>query len=144
MKSFTDFIYCVIINMAFRSGFLLLALICFILHLLIPAVPLYITFLVLGVWLLYAILITAGISFVSRCNTVPRNQKGISLHPGRNAYFDKMYGVSNESAYADKDEKDEYDEDEYADKSQADEKNSDADQGTDTDNGTGTDRDTAG
>ena len=96
MKSFTDFIYCVIINMAFRSGFLLLALICFILHLLIPAVPLYITFLVLGVWLLYAILITAGISFVSRCNTIPRNQKGISLHPGRNAYFDKMYGVSDE------------------------------------------------
>ncbi len=43
------------------------------------------------IWLAYGIVITIFMGFTARWNNIPRNQKGISMHPGRTAKFDEMY-----------------------------------------------------
>ena len=94
LRKIADYLTAIVVNMIFRSEFLILAVITFILHLLVH-IPLYITFIILIVWVLYAAFITFFLTFVGGCRNIPKNQQGVSLHPGRNEHFDKMYKKDN-------------------------------------------------
>ncbi len=43
------------------------------------------------VWLAYALIMYGMVVIAGRCHNIPRDQKGVELHPGRNQHFDEMY-----------------------------------------------------
>ena len=95
MENVKQFIIALAVNMAFRVKYLIAALICLVLHFLC-GLPLWVTGAAIGIWVIYGIIVTVLITFVGQCHNIPQDQKGISLHPGRNAEFDKMYRKDSE------------------------------------------------
>ncbi|MDO4960685.1 MAG: hypothetical protein Q4E57_02345 [Eubacteriales bacterium] len=91
IEKIVNFLIAVFVNMAFRYQFIIVALVTFILHF-VTDLPLAVTYITIAAWVIYSVLITLLITFVAHCNNVPRNQKGILLHPDRNKKFEEMYG----------------------------------------------------
>ena len=90
IRSVSAFFASLGVNMALRFKYLFLISICIILHI-VAGTPLWAAAAAFGLWVLHSLIVTLAISFVGSCNNVPRNQKGISLHPGRTAKYDEMY-----------------------------------------------------
>ena len=98
MERIKSFLIALGVNMAFRYKYLFLIALCIILHF-VCRISLWWAAGALLLWILHGIVVTVMITFVANCNNVPRNQKGISLHPGRTQKYDEMYrGRAKEDA----------------------------------------------
>lgn len=90
MERIRSFFIALGVNMAFRYKYLFLIILCLILHF-ACGLSLWFSAGALLAWILHGVIVTLMITFVANCNNVPRNQKGISLHPGRTQEFDRLY-----------------------------------------------------
>ena len=90
MERVKGFLLALGVNMAFRYKYLFLIALCVILHF-VCGISFWFAAGALLLWILHGVIVTIMITFVANCNNVPRNQKGISLHPGRTREFDKLY-----------------------------------------------------
>ncbi len=78
--------------MVLRIRWLLPAVVLLVLHFAI-GLPMVFFWAALGAWILYVLFSIALGIIAGNCNSIPRNQKGLELHPGRTAQFDEMYGL---------------------------------------------------
>ena len=76
--------------MIFQADKLLPAIVLLVMHF-VTGLPLKWAGLALLLWLVYVLLFFGAVVLAGRCRNIPQNQRGISLHPGRTAYFDAMY-----------------------------------------------------
>ena len=96
MERIKSFLLALGVNMAFRYRYLYLIALCIVLHF-VCGISFWWAAGALLLWVLHGIIVTVMITFVANCNNVPRNQKGISLHPGRTQKYDEMYRGRNEA-----------------------------------------------
>ena len=73
-----------LINFAFRYQWGILAVLLFVLHLIVPQIPLYLCFIVLGIWVLHAFLITLVLTLIARAPSDINKPR-----PNRNPYSKK-------------------------------------------------------
>jgi hypothetical protein len=85
-----SFLLGVLLMMVLRIRWLLPAAILLALHFIV-GLPMVFFWAALGAWILYVLFSIALGIIAGNCNSIPRNQKGLELHPGRTAHFDEMY-----------------------------------------------------
>lgn len=67
------FLLCLLLNMVLRFEWCAAAIVCWCLHLWLRF-PLFPTFVLLGIWVLYALVVTVVFSFANRCGNEPAAQ----------------------------------------------------------------------
>ncbi len=90
MDKMRGFLVGVGINMILSPYLLILTLLTVVLYFAVHA-PAWLIVVAFVIWLAYGIVITIFMGFTARWNNIPKNQKGISMHPGRTAKFDELY-----------------------------------------------------
>ncbi|MDO4488388.1 MAG: hypothetical protein Q4B67_04815 [Eubacteriales bacterium] len=97
MKGILRFLLAVLINMILRFEYVLPLIIAMVLHLVIGISGKW-PLVVLLVWVIHSIVITILMTAAVNCRSIPKQQKGVSLHPGRTEKFRQMYeGVTKQS-----------------------------------------------
>ena len=74
------FVICLLINMMFRFEWAIAAIVLLVLHFLLNW-PLFLVFVALGIWFLYALFVTAVLSAANRIGNEPTPER-----PNRNPY----------------------------------------------------------
>ena len=74
------FLVCLLINMMFRFEWAIAAIVLLVLHYLLGW-PLFLTFVALGIWLVYALFVTAVLSAANRIGNEPTPER-----PNKNPY----------------------------------------------------------
>ena len=90
------FLLSFLFNLIFNAELLVLAVIAFLLHIFLDC-PIVIVYVFLGLWILWALLITAGLGVLSRGTPPPTYQKNVNPYSKKTSDYIKKNDDNNGS-----------------------------------------------